>query len=168
MKRLTWHIKQFFWRIKNTWSWTKFAWNIRWYEYTDIYGIIKFSLQKTIEHFESSQVQHTDTQRDVEYMRLCIKLIDRLQTDYYDERMEEELQKRWGNYRDAVKVKREFKDDDILVLFEIKRELEVTEADSKRYNKDFKKTLNYWRGKQQKAKRLLFNILNNRIEHWWL
>ncbi len=165
MERILWKIRKFFWRIKNTWSWTKLAWNIKWYEYNQIYEILKFSIQKTINYFENSKVQHVGIERDLYYMRLCIKLIDRIQFDYYEERAQDELEKRWGKY---VHGKVWPTDEEHIFQWKISRELEKTEEDSKRYTEDFKKTYAFWHKKHEKAKSLLYKILHEKIERWWI
>ncbi len=105
-------------------------------------------------------------ENDVYYMRLCVKLIDRLESQYYEERAEEELEKRWGKYRN---IKSTVEDGDMnLRVVTIKRELEKTEEDTKRYSEDFRRTYKFWRNKEEKSRRLLFNILNNKLENWWI
>ena len=145
----------------------RFAWNIRWYEYSQLYQTLRFLLQNMIKYFESSRTQYVGMERDIEYMRLCIKLIDRLEFDYYEERAMEELEKRWGKYQHGISI---IIDDGGIErnCLEFKRELEKTEEDTKRYSEDFMKTYKFWRNKQDKSRKLLFNIINNKIEHWWI
>ena len=145
----------------------RFAWSIRWYEYSQLYQTLRFLLQNMIRYFESSRVQHVGMERDIDYMRLCIKLIDRLEFEYYEERAMEELEKRWGKYEHGVSA---IIDDGGIQTYSLnlKRELEKTEEDTEKYNYDFVKTCNFWGAKQEKSKRLLFNILNNKIERWWI
>ena len=163
---MIYHIRKLFWRIKNTWLWMRFAWSIRWYEYSQLYQTLRFLLQNMIRYFESSRVQYVGIERDLEYMRLCIKLIDRLEFDYYEERAMEELEKRWGKYVEG----NAWPIPELGGLFEwkIRRELEKTEEDAARYNIDFVKTCNFWRAKHDKAKRLLHKILQEKIEYWWI
>lgn len=144
----------------------KFIWGFRWYEYSQFYQTNKFLLTKMISHFEASKIQYYNMENDVYYMRLCVKLIDRLESQYYEERAEEELEKRWGKYRN---IKYTVEDGDINVrVVTIKRELEKTEEDTKRYSEDFRTTYKFWRNKEEKSRRLLFNILNNKLENWWI
>lgn len=164
---MIYHIRKLFWRIKNTWLWMRFAWNIRWYEYSQLYQTLRFFLQNMIRYFEGSRVQYVGIERDIEYMRLCIKLIDRLEFDYYEERAMEELEKRWGKYQHGISI---IIDDGGIErnCLEFKRELEKTEEDEVRYNIDFVKTHNFWKAKHEKAKRLLHKILQEKIEYWWI
>jgi hypothetical protein len=158
MKTIIWQVKHFFWRVKNLIDWIPTVWNIRWYDYEQYYLVLRFMLEKSIKEFESSKTQHTSTQQDIQYMRLCIKLIDRITQCYYQERSEEELYKIWG--------------ENVMISegehFEIRREREKTEEDSKRYAQDFIKSYEYWRDKEDRSRALLFNILKNKLEHWWI
>ena len=165
MNDIFWKIKSFFWRVKNTWSWAKFIWKIRWHEYDAVYEIMKFSLLKTIHAFENARVHHVGMEHDIYYMRLCVKLIERIQSEYYDERAFDELEKRWGKYNTTIKP---IDGDDAFYSMIIKRELEKTEEDSARYKEDFVRTHKYWTNKHEKAKKLLYRILQERLEHWWI
>lgn len=159
------NIKNLFWRLKNTWSWAKFIWKIRWHEYDAIYKIMRFSLLKTIKAFENAKVRYVGMEHDMYYMRLCVKLVDRIRFEYYEERAMEELEKRWGKYNVTTEAVDE---GEIAYTMTMKRQLEKTEADSARYNEDFVRTHNYWRNKHEKAKKLLYRILQERLERWWI
>lgn len=158
MKTIIWKVKHFFWRVKNVISWIPLTWNIKWYDYEQYYVVLKFMLEKSIREFESSRNQHVSTQHDIHYMRLCIKLIDRIIGCYYQDRSEEELYKTWGENVMII-------DGD---LFQIRREKEKTEEDSKKYAQDFIRSYEYWNDKEERSRALLFNILKNKLEHWWI
>lgn len=158
MKTIIWKVKHFFWRVNNVISWIPLIWSFRWYDYEQYYRTLRFMLEKTIKAFENSPTQHTSTQQDIRYMRLCIKLIDRITNGYYQDRSEEELYKTWGENVMII-------DGD---LFQIRREREKTEEDSKKYAQDFVRSYEYWRDKEDRSRALLFNILKNKLEHWWI
>lgn len=157
MRNLYWQTKRFFWRINNVISWIPTIWSITWYDYDHIYRINRFALERMANHFENAKYKFVETASDIRYMRLCIKLIDRILDEYYHERAQEELTQLWGEYV--------FSNDD---KFELRRELEKTEEDSKRYRQDFDRIKNYWRKKDEKARQLLFNILKNKLHRWWI
>lgn len=167
MKDLIWRIENFFYKIKNSWKWAKLGWGFHptYFEYSNIYSVLRFSLQRMIESFEIARDYYMVNQSELQYMRLCIKLIDRLDTDYYEERAQEELDKRWGKYLPWEFEKNE---DGITYNVTIKREKEITEEDTERYSADFVKTYSKWRDKHVKARRLLFRILNEKLETWWI
>lgn len=87
-----------------------------------------------------------------------------IEGDYYEERAQDELEKRWGKH---VTTSNRNEGTQFYTMT-IKRQLEVTEEDSKRYTEDFKKTYNFWRKKHEKAKSLLYKILHEKIECWWI
>lgn len=160
------YIETLLWRIKNTFKWIKFIWGFKWYEYGQIYQIMRFSLQNTIEYFEGSKIYYLGMDRDLYYMRLCVKLIDRIESDYYEERAFEEIEKRWGKNNFIT----ENLNDGGLEMYSLKmkRELEKTEEDSKRYRDEYMLIRQFWNLKHEKAKRLLYRILQEKMEGWWI
>lgn len=163
---MRYYIKNLLWRIHNTWSWAKLVWQFRWYEYGQVYAVMRFSLVKALENFDRSKVKYVGMESDMYYMRLCVKLIDRLQSEYYEERAHKELDNRWGNYKTITETIND--GSPVVYKMVVKRELDKTEADSKRYREDFVKTYNFWMNKHEKAKKLLFRILNEKLEKWWI
>ena len=116
----TWYKK-----IKNIIRWIPVLWDDRDGDYWYIFEILKTKLKFQSEHFRKYGY-HESSERDAERMELCIRLIDRVQNEYYFDQL--------------VKEKRaEFTD------------------------KDIKETTD----KHDKAKRILFKLLEQNIEGWW-
>jgi hypothetical protein len=90
----------------------------------NIFEILKTKLKFQSEHFRKHGY-HVSSERDAEKIELCIRLIDKVQNEYY---LDEQLMK-----KDPI-------------------------AD-----KDIENAIR----KHDKAKKLLFNILENNIESWW-
>ena len=167
MKDVIWKIEGFFHRVKNSWKWAKLGWGFHptYFEYTDMYTTMKFSIERMIETFEANRYYYMVGESELQYMRLCIKLIDRLRSSYYEERGQEELEKRWGK---CLPWKFELNDDGITYSVDIRREREVTEEDSERYTQDLVETYNKWGKRHAKARKLLFRIINEKLETWWI
>jgi len=162
---MIYHIKKFFWRVKNTWLWIKFIWNIRWYEYSQLYQTLKLFLQRMIQYFKNAKTQYVGIERDLEYMQLCIKLIERLESNFYEDAAYEEIEKRWGK---AEFIFTPVEGHEDLKELHIKRDFIKTEEDQEIYDDEYSKTIIHWRNKHEKAKRLLFKILEEKIERWWI
>ena len=111
------------WRgITNLWKWRKVIYKDRDYDHWFIYEILKTKLTHQAEHL-STYGHHESSQRDVERIELCLRLINKVQSEYYlDEALGEDFS----------------------------REVIV-------------KAIN----QHNKAKRILFKLLEANIEGWW-
>ena len=109
--------------VKNLYKWFRVIWNDRDWDHYYIFEVLKFKLEKQANHLAENGF-HNNAQRDAELMMTCVRLIDKLQNEYYYD----ELSKSGVRSSEAVK--------NVIA-------------------------------KHKKAKRLLFKIMNDRIEEWW-
>ena len=109
--------------LKNLYKWFWVIWNDRDWDHHYIFQVLKFKLEKQANHLAENGF-HNNAQRDAELMMTCVRLIDKLQNEYYYN----ELCKSGVRSSEAVK--------NVIA-------------------------------KHKKAKRLLFKIMNDRIEEWW-
>lgn len=109
--------------VKNLYKWFWVIWNDRDWDHHYIFQVLKFKLEKQANHLTKNGF-HNNAQRDAELMMTCVRLIDKLQNEYYYD----ELCKSDVRSSEAVK--------NVIA-------------------------------KHNKAKRLLFKIMNDRIEEWW-
>ena len=109
--------------VKNLYKWFWVIWNDRDWDHHYIFQVLKFKLEKQANHLAENGF-HNNAQRDAELMMTCVRLIDKLQNEYYYD----ELCKSGVRSSEAVK--------NVIA-------------------------------KHNKAKRLLFKIMNDRIEEWW-
>ena len=109
--------------VKNLYKWFWVIWKDRDWDHHYIFQVLKFKLEKQANHLAENGF-HNNAQRDAELMMTCVRLIDKLQNEYYYD----ELCKSDVRSSEAVK--------NVIA-------------------------------KHKKAKRLLFKIMNDRIEEWW-
>jgi hypothetical protein len=109
--------------VKNLYKWFWVIWNDRDWDHHYIFQVLKFKLEKQANHLAENGF-HNNAQRDAELMMTCVRLIDKLQNEYYYD----ELCKSGVRSSEAVQ--------NVIA-------------------------------KHKKAKRLLFKIMNDRIEEWW-
>ena len=109
--------------VKNLYKWFWVIWNDRDWDHHYILQVLKFKLEKQANHLTKNGF-HNNAQRDAELMMTCVRLIDKLQNEYYYD----ELCKSGVRSSEAVQ--------NVIA-------------------------------KHKKAKRLLFKIMNDRIEEWW-
>ena len=109
--------------VKNLYKWFWVIWKDRDWDHYYILQILKFKLEKQANHLAENGF-HNNAQRDAELMMTCVRLIDKLQNEYYYD----ELCKSGVRSSEAVQ--------NVIA-------------------------------KHNKARRLLFKIMNDRIEEWW-
>lgn len=166
--------KSTFRSIKNLYRWFPIIWKDRDWDDYYIFEILKFKLQNTA-HYTESRKWFVGHEHEAARIRLCIKLIERIQDEYYT--ME------YMDYETSI-LKFVPRSEDHPGSYEL--EIEITEDKLDEYFAKYPKT--YKRATEQipddtenrkrivlrmghmqheKAKRLLFNILNKHIESWW-
>jgi len=111
-------------RIKNIIRWIPVLWKDKDWDYWYIFEILKTKLKFQSEHFRKYGY-HELSERDAEKMELCVRLIDKVQNEYYI---------------DEMLSKKSVLDDEIIELAAYKHD---------------------------KAKRILFKLLEENIERWW-
>lgn len=161
--------------FKNLWKWLPVIWKDRDWDDFYIFEVLKYKIKNTADYTEKKQ-RFVGWEKEVRYMRICVKLIERLQDEYY--------QSEYFNY---------FEDNHTFVpvnfnekLFEIKSETvrDNLETYISMYPHARRRLMNdnilsnYRKGnssialgmgiiRHRKAKNLLFKILEDRIEYWW-
>jgi len=109
--------------VKNLYKWFRVIWNDRDWDHHYIFQVLKFKLEKQAKQFIKSGYTKS-AEREAELMMTCVRLIDKIQNEYYFEEM--------YNYKKLTS-----------------------------------EIVNQYTAKHNKAKRLLFKILNDKIETWW-
>jgi len=162
--------------VKNLIKWFKIVWKDRDYDDSFIFDVLKFKIENTANYIEKTN-RFVGSEYEVTRMRLCVKLIERIQSEHYG--ME---------YMDFEETKYKFvpvegKDLNGESFYEMKSEVVKDELEDffKKYPNTYKNIIkkngsdvsNHYvaiqigRHNQEKAKRLLFNVLNKHIESWW-
>lgn len=180
MKKIYTDVRYFFLdlsrRIKNLWRWFPIIWYDKDYDDHFIFEVLKFKIKNTADYTEQRQ-WFVGYEHEVARMRLCVKLIECVQEEWYG--ME---------YFDHYKTKFNFvptedKDKNGDPYYTIHSEIIEDNLDSyfKKYPLTYKRVIAklgsnsdrsqiaLYIGKEnhERAKRLLFNILNKHIENWW-
>jgi hypothetical protein len=115
-------VRTWYKRLKNIIRWIPVLWKDKDWDYWHTFEILKIKLKFQSEHFRKHGY-HESSERDAEQMELCIRLIDKVQNEYYlDKAFQQNL---------------------------------TDEAIISAVNK------------HDKAKRILFKLLEQNIEKWW-
>ncbi len=172
--------KDFTQGIKNIWNWLPIIWKDRNYDYSYIYTILEHKLKLQSDYIGSRET-HTRSKRDSEIMMTCVRLVDKCKEGYYESEYSDfHESKYWfegvkdkpGYSTWESKILREDFQDyfDMYPLiykrvmdgegpfdFDGKDELEVK----------FSIARNIGYINQERAKTLLFKIMEKNIEKWW-
>jgi hypothetical protein len=160
--------------LKNLWRWFPIVWQDRDWDDHFIFEALKFKLKNTADYFEEKQ-RFVGWEDEVRYIRICETLIERIQNDYY--RME---------YQDHLDVKHDFIPSAGEDSFELKSTVERNDLEtyflmyprtkknvlsSSKYtgyiHTDTGAALAMGMERHVKARKLLFKILEDKIEAWW-
>lgn len=154
--------------VNNLISWFPIIWRDRNYDNSYIYTILSEKLKRQAEHIDNEK-WYVGYETDVRRIRLCVKLIDKINDDFYS-----------CEYIDYYKSSFDF----VPAEKEGYSELKTTEI-SENFDEYFKKyPLIYNRVKnnsdskkliamkiaetnQNRARKLLFKTLEENIERWW-
>ena len=159
--------------FRNLWKWLPIIWKDRDWDDHFIFEVLKFKIKNTADYTEKKQ-RFVGWENEVRYMRICEKLMGRIQNEYY--------QTEYQDYYDFDMSTVPAEDGLYEVVFDVKRDdtaefvkkyphaLRRAKKDP-RYENFFKdkKTGGLAVGmiRHEKARKLLFKILEQRIERWW-
>ena len=171
--------KDFIEGVKNLWKWFPTIWRDRDWDHGFIYEVIKVKLKHQADYIGSHD-RHTRAKRDAELMLLCTRLIQRCQDEHYDmEYMDyHESNYNWVDVDDKPDLKK----------LEIEQLSENFDEYFKKYPLQYKRVMSgevsrFSRPIEEKTKeviameiahenqdrcrKLLFKIMERRIEGWW-
>lgn len=166
---IRYYIRTFVKGIKNLIRWFPIIWKDRDWDHHFIFEILKFKLKNQAEYI-GKKGNHISAKRDAERMMLCVRLLERVQTEYYG-----------LEYQDYNKIDLEFIDSK---THPGKYEMKFTEISEnfdeyfKKYPLIYKKVFEPGMKKSQiafrmalineeRANKLLFKILEGNIRKWW-
>lgn len=153
--------------IKNLIRWFPIIWGDRDYDDYYIWVLLKQKIYFTCkEHIEKEH--YVGYEREVEYMTTCIKLIDYIIEEHYNDLFHDEMEQKYGKSEWIFKsIPNTQKHKDLVELIFKYPKVEDGTYTQDQYDKEFKEGLNKSYARHNKAKKLLFRILQERIEHWW-
>jgi hypothetical protein len=160
-------IKQFFRNIHNLIRWFPIIWKDRDWDDHFIFEILKFKLKNQAKYIGYHD-RHLSAKRDTEIMMLCVRLIEKVQDEYYG-----------CEYQNYNKTELRFidsKDHPGMYEMEIEEISECFNEYFKKYPRIYKQVnginrhniaFNIAKINQERAHKLLFKILEQNITRWW-
>ena len=161
--------------IKNIIRWAPVIYHDKDWDYSFTFKILKFKLENTKKHFEKHKYFESWS-NNVKWINICIKLIDRIEGDFYNDEYfsyyKAELLKEYNDDRDwllNIKVeKNQDRTDEYINMYPHAKRILFSNPkwESFRHNQTGK-CLAIGQIRHEKAKKLLFRILEEKIEGWW-
>lgn len=167
-----WRVRMFFRKVKNMFRWFPIIWKDEDWDSHFIFEIFKFKLKNQAKYIGSRDI-HTRAKRDAEIMMLCVRLMDKIQNDHYGiEYLNYEESK--FNFipiegTTSSELEIEHISDNLDDYFN-KYPLIYKEVVSQHIHKnpDKHKIAMYMsRINHDRARKLLFKVMERNIERWW-
>jgi hypothetical protein len=169
--------RDFYIGIKNLIRWFPIIWKDRDWDDHYIWEILKTKLQNQAEYIGGNG-HHVNAERDAERMMLCVRLIDKIQSEYYQsECMDYCIDEfHWDNIEDKpdyVQLRIEKISDNFQDYFDKYKltyiDVMTRPKDKLIFGNDSNKriAMNMAHINADRAQTLLFKILNKHITSWW-
>ena len=178
-KNLGWRIREFFRNIKNLWRWLPIIWKDRDWDDHYIWEILKTKLKHQSQYIGSRDI-HTSAKYDAERMMWCVRLIDKIQDEFYEgEYMDyHKSDFNWldiegdNDHKQLEIVEKSENYDDYFAQHKAavrkvlaNKELQIFELNGDNYKQRL--AMNLGRYNEKRAQDLLFKLLNRDIRGWW-
>jgi len=178
-KNLGWRFREFSRSIKNLIRWFPVIWKDRDWDDHFIWEILKFKLKNQAKYIGDRDI-HTSAKYDAQRMMLCVRLIDKIQEEYYSmEYMDyHESNYNWLDIDD----KPDYKELEIVEVSERydeyfnQHKAAVRKVLANKEHQIFKLTEDDYKGRlamnlshynEKRAQDILFRLLNRDIRGWW-
>jgi len=159
-------LKQFFKSLYNVYRWLPIIWKDRDYDYFYIFEVLKFKIKNQINYLKV-EGHHQEDKFDIQRMETCLKLIERVQTDYYQDEYGEYLESN-TNYLEIEPTNNSGKLDMYFSKYSRSYKI-VKSAENLKFSANTKYgiAINIGHINHAKAVRVLFKLLERNIEKWW-
>lgn len=186
--KIGYKVKGFFTSVGNLIKWFPVIWKDRDWDDHYIFEVFKFKLEKQAKYIKEKGF-HTNSDLDAKRMMLCVKLMEKIQEDFYTmEYMDYEdkdfffvptgegIEDGDGGYYMETRLKKENLNDFFkihplvykkIVTDKKYRIFKIDNDDLTSYEVKSRIALNIGRYNHERARKLLFKILSENIEKWW-
>jgi len=186
--KIGYKVKGFFTSVGNLIKWFPVIWKDRDWDDHYIFEVFKFKLEKQAKYIKEKGF-HTNSDLDAKRMMLCVKLMEKVQEEFYVmEYMDyedkdfffvptgDDIEDVLGGYYMETLLKKENLNDFFkkypLVYKKIVTDkkyhiFKIDNEDLTSYEVKSRIALNIGRYNHERARKLLFKILSENIESWW-
>lgn len=171
-----WRIRMFFRKLKNLWRWFPVIWKDEDWDDYYIFEILKFKLKNQAKYIGDRDF-HTRAKRDAEIMNLCVHLIDKVQTEYYNTEYLDYEESKFNfipiEGTTSSKLEIEYTSDNLndyfnkypLVYNKVVTKHNLVESDDPEVKHRIAMYMS--RINHERACKLLFKVMERNIERWW-
>ena len=165
--------------FKNLWRWFPIVWKDRDWDDYHIFEVLKFKIKNTANLTENNQ-RFVGWESQVSYMRICEKLITLIQDEYYSHEYFDYYDNKFSFEKiedsDNFEMKSEVIRDDLHSYINKYPNTKRFVMNHPKYSKftnsmsetnDSRLAMVMGMARHVKAKKLLFKILEQKIETWW-
>jgi len=186
--KIGYKVRGFFTSVGNLIKWFPVIWKDRDWDDHYIFEVFKFKLEKQAKYIKEKGF-HTNSDLDAKRMMLCVKLMEKVQEEFYImEYMDyedkdfffvptgDDIEDVLGGYYMETRLKKENLNDFFkkypLVYKKIVTDkkyhiFKIDNEDLTSYEVKSRIALNIGRHNHERAKKLLFKVLGENIESWW-
>ncbi len=186
--KIGYKVRGFFTSVGNLIKWFPVIWKDRDWDDHYIFEVFKFKLEKQAKYIKEKGF-HTNSDLDSKRMMLCVKLMEKVQEEFYTmEYMDyedkdfffvptgDDIEDVLGGYYMETRLKKENLNDFFkkypLVYKKIVTDkkyhiFKMDNEDLTSYEVKSRIALNIGRYNHERARKLLFKILSENIERWW-
>ena len=186
--KIGYKVKGFFTSVGNLIKWFPVIWKDRDWDDHYIFEVFKFKLEKQAKYIKEKGF-HTNSDLDAKRMMLCVKLMEKIQEDFYImEYMDYEdkdfffvptgegIEDGDGGYYMETRLKKENLNDFFKIHPLVYKKIvtdkkyhifKMDNEDLTSYEVKSRIALNIGRYNHERARKLLFKILSENIEKWW-
>jgi hypothetical protein len=167
-----WRIKSFFRKVKNMIRWFPIIWKDEDWDSHFIFEILKFKLKNQAKYIGDRDF-HTRAKRDAEIMNLCVRLMEKVQEEYYHmeylDYEESEIEFIPISDSESFEIKTNHISDTLNDYFN-KYPLVYKEVVCQHIHKNpdkYRIAMYMSQTNHERARKLLFKVMERNIERWW-
>lgn len=161
--------------VKNLIKWFPIVWRDRDWDDYYIFEILKFKITNQADYI-SKKDRHTLAQRDAQIMRTCVRLMERVQSEYYNTEYQDYVESKFemvpckdrpGSYEmESVILKENFSDYINKYPNAYRRVMRMKDTPFPLRNPETV-SMNISKYNHDRARRILFTLMERNIEGWW-
>lgn len=161
-------VRSFIYKVKRLIKWFRLVWNDVDYDYSSIYNVLEFKIQDIADNISKYKI-HTEWRWDLQRLNTCKRLLQRVKNEYYIDEYLDYIKKDWEFVPVEGSTSCTLESTVLVDNLHIYLEKYTKVASIHLMSTDEKEALaikTAWK-RHNKAKKLLFNYINQYIHTWW-
>lgn len=171
--RLQYYPKNILIGVRNLIKWVPIIWKDRDWDDAFFFDILKFKISNMAK-YHGKKMFHAGSQRDVEIMNTIVRLIDKFQSEHYFHEYFNYVDNEYSfveiegtDYFEMKTVNLRDDLDHYFAKYPLLKNRAIKELDYQKNPSDYSIAIFMGKVQHDRAKRLIFELLNRNIEKWW-